>query len=230
LTVELNAVKYSIDDQPWSTVLGIAERRERERQALRERILDAAREMFVAQGYDAVTMRAIARRIEYSPTAIYFHFADKESLFQELCRVDFLRLGGLFARIARVADPLERLRALGQAYVEFALQHPQHYRLMFMTPGPGGQSDAALAHKGNPEEDAYGLLRQTVAEAVERGLLRPELADVDEVSQLVWAGVHGIVSLHIAKGNDAWVEWRPARDTAARLIDVTIRGMTAREG
>src|ERR1700751_6037572 len=68
----LNVVNY------WRYVLGTTERRERERQELRSRILDAARELFAEQGYDAVTMRGIAERIEYSPTAIYFHFKDKE--------------------------------------------------------------------------------------------------------------------------------------------------------
>jgi len=62
--------------------MGIIERRERERKAVRKKILDAARELFVAEGYDAVTMRRIAETIEYSPTAIYFHFKDKETLIR----------------------------------------------------------------------------------------------------------------------------------------------------
>lgn len=211
--------------------MGISERRERERQALRTKILDAAREMFVERGYDAVSMRMIAQRIEYSPTAIYFHFKDKEALFQELCETDFLALAHVFAEVAKIADPLERLRRLGLAYADFAIEHPNHYRLMFMTPRPPVEpTEAQMATRGNPEEDAYTLLRHTVAEAVERGLLRPELTDVEELAQLVWAGVHGVVSLQIAKEQDPWVDWRPVRQTAARMIDVVLRGLTAREG
>ncbi len=81
-------------------VLGTVERRERERQELRTRILDAARELFAEEGYDAVTMRKIADRIEYSPTAIYFHFRDKHALMRELVDARF--------RLARARVPEDR--------------------------------------------------------------------------------------------------------------------------
>src|ERR1700682_3848534 len=114
--------------------MGPKERRAREREEIRSVILDAARELFVSDGYDAVTMRRIADRIEYSPTAIYFHFKDKQTLLQELCDTDFGALAHEFQKIARIADPVDRLRQIGRAYVEFGLAYPNHYRLMFMTP------------------------------------------------------------------------------------------------
>ena len=147
--------------------MGTTERREREKQELRDRILDAARTLFAEQGYDAVTMRKIAEKIEYSPTAIYFHFKDKQTLLQELCDTDFGALAHEFQKIARIADPIERLRQIGRAYVGFAIEFPNHYRLMFMTPSKAtlGPEGSRLAH-GNPEEDAYAFLRATVAEAI----------------------------------------------------------------
>ena len=84
--------------------MGPTERRQREREEIRTRILDAARELFIAEGYEAVTMRRIADRIEYSPTAIYFHFKDKEALMGELCAVDFYTLAMQFTKIAKVAE------------------------------------------------------------------------------------------------------------------------------
>ncbi len=81
--------------------MGTVERREREKQELRTRILDAARELFAELGYEAVTMRKIAERIEYSPTAIYFHFKDKDALMRELCEMDFSTLAQQFRTIAR---------------------------------------------------------------------------------------------------------------------------------
>ena len=72
--------------------MGVKERREREREETRAKITDAARELFAREGYDAVSMRRIAEAIEYSPTAIYVHFKDKEALFQDLCRQDFGKL------------------------------------------------------------------------------------------------------------------------------------------
>src|SRR6476659_4536510 len=116
--------------------MGSTERREREREEIRARILDAARELFISEGYDAVTMRKIAQRIEYTPTAIYFHFKDKAALLRELCGVDFLALQKKLLGLEKVNDPIEKLQRLGQAYIEFALEHPNHYRLMFMTPMP----------------------------------------------------------------------------------------------
>jgi len=118
--------------------MGPKERRAREREETRTTILDAARELFAAEGYEAVTMRRIAERIEYSPTAIYFHFKDKEALMGKLCAVDFHTLAMQFTKIAKVADPVERLRRIGHAYAEFAAEYPNHYRLMFMTPHPPG--------------------------------------------------------------------------------------------
>src|SRR3954452_20214230 len=206
--------------------MGTAERRERERQEMKTRILDAARELFVEQGYEAVTMRRIAEKIEYSPTAIYFHFRDKETLIRELCDVDFATLAGKFQKIARVEDPIERLRRIGQAYVAFAIAYPNHYRLMFMTPNPGGlRPEESRIARGNPEEDAYAFLKATIVEAIAKKRLRPELADADLVSQMVWAGAHGVVSLQIAKAKDDWVDWRDATRTAHEVIEALIRGL-----
>src|ERR1700683_4973661 len=101
------------------------ERREREKQELRTKILDAARELFVTQGYDAVTMRKVAEKIEYSPTAIYLHFKDKDALVLELCRHDFRAFAARFLEVATIADPVERLRKAGWEYLAFASEHPQ---------------------------------------------------------------------------------------------------------
>ena len=208
--------------------MGTLERRERERQELRTRILDAARELFVEEGYEAVTMRKIADRIEYSPTAIYFHFRDKQALLRELVDADFGSLASEFRKIARIADPIDRLRKIGQAYVAFGLNYRNHYRLMFMTPHPEAMKpEESRIRQGNPEEDAYAFLKQTVSEAIAAGRMRPELSDPDLVSQIVWAGTHGVVSLHIAKCKDDWVDWRDPVETAHAQIEVLIRGLTS---
>ena len=189
-------------------------------------ILEAARELFVTEGYEAVSMRKIAERIEYSAPALYFHFQDKAALLQELCGRDFLALARTFNGLAGIADPLERLRQIGRAYVQFALAHPQQYRFMFLTPLPEVPHDEAPVEKGNPAQDAYALLRVTVSECIFEGRLRPELTDPDLVSQMVWAATHGLIALHIVMaGSRTWVEWRPAESTADELIEVLIRGL-----
>jgi AcrR family transcriptional regulator len=204
--------------------LGPRERREREREEIRTRILDAARELFATEGVESVTMRRIADRIEYSPTAIYFHFRDKESLLAELCDYDFRNFAHGFTVIAQIADPVERLRAAGRSYVEFGLTYPSHYRLMFMTPKPANQNVDKSA-QGNPEEDAYAFLRGIVLELQAQGRLRDELTDVDLVAQTTWAMIHGLVSLEIAKCNDAWVDFRPIEERTQMTIDAIERGL-----
>jgi AcrR family transcriptional regulator len=209
--------------------VGVSERREREKQELRQQILDTARAMFAAEGYEAVTMRRIAEAIEYSPTAIYLYFKDKEELINELCHSDFRALAKEFQKIARIPDPVERLKTTGLSYVEFGLAYPNHYRLMFMTPHPK-PTDAMKADKGNPEQDAYAFLKVVVSECIAAGHFRDEYTDVDCVSQALWAGVHGIVSLWIAKCEDEWVEWRPVRQIAEMIIDMQLRGLLKNEG
>ena len=206
--------------------MGPKDRRSREKEELRDKILDAARELFVAEGYERVTMRRIAEAIEYSPTAIYLHFPDKLAVIRALCDRDFLALAQQFQKIAREKDPIERLRQVGKAYAAFALSHPHHYQLMFMTPMHGvTKAEDSAVERGNPEVDAYAFLKWIVTEAVASGRLRPEFKDVDELAQMSWAGVHGVVSLYIAKCDDDWVDWRPAKKTAAALIDAMIRGL-----
>jgi AcrR family transcriptional regulator len=202
--------------------LGPKERREREREEIRTRILDAARELFANEGVESVTMRRIADRIEYSPTAIYFHFRDKEALLAELCDCDFRAFAHEFVAIAQIADPVERLRAAGQAYVSFGLNNPSHYRLMFMTPKT---TETNTLVKGNPEEDAYAFLRLIVVELMQQGRFRDDLTDIDLAAQVIWSAVHGLVSLEIAKCKDEWVEWRPVQDRAKAVTDMIVNGL-----
>jgi AcrR family transcriptional regulator len=171
-------------------------------------------------------MRKVAEKIEYSPTAIYVHFDDKDDLFHELVHADFAKLASLFQSGAMPADPVERLREIGHRYIEFGMQFPNHYKLMFMTPHPPAELDERDHEvKGNPESDAYEFLRFTVQQGMAEGAFRPELTGADLVSQTLWAGVHGVISLQIAKCNDGWVDWRPMQERAETMLDVMLRGL-----
>ncbi len=210
--------------KPSGVPMGSPQRRTRAPAETRQRILDAAREMFVRNGYEATTMRAIAQRIGYTPTAIYHHFRSKEALLSELCLQDFRSLASAFQRIGRIDDPIERLRRTGAAYVEFALTHPMQYQLMFMTRRP--PLEGLEKGRGNPTEDAYAFLRETCAAVVASGQLRPELRDPDELAQISWSSLHGLMSLHIVlRDQPDDIEWRDARATAARMSDAIVRGM-----
>lgn len=206
--------------------MGSSERRERQKQQVRQKILDAARELFVTRGYDDVTMRQIAQKIEYTPTAIYFHFKDKQQLINELCSVEFLHLAQQMQHLVEIKDPVERLKKMGLQYVEFGLQYPNHYRLMFMTPHPHiSPTDNRLIHKGNPSEDAYEFLRSTILQCIAEGRFGKQHQDPELVSQVVWSCVHGFTSLYIARKHDPWIPWRPLREIADLLLDNVIIGL-----
>jgi AcrR family transcriptional regulator len=206
--------------------MGVKERREREKSETRDKILDAARELFVAEGYEGVSMRKVAEKIEYSPTAIYVHFADKNQLFHELCREDFAHLQEVMQSAEMPSDPIERLRQIGRSYIDFGLRFPNHYVFMFMTPHPPHELDEEDREiVGNPEVDAYALLKWAVQQAIDAGRFREELEDAELISQTLWAAVHGVISLNIAKCKDPWVEWRPLAQRAEMMLDVTLRGL-----
>lgn len=204
--------------------MGSRERREREREEVRDKILVAARDLFVREGYEAVTMRKIAQRIEYSPTAIYFHFKDKSEVMRELCDRDFAVLGRQLLEIEAIADPVERLRETGRSYVRFALAFPNHYRLMFMAPRPEIAPVDSVAERGNPEEGAYAFLRATIADCLAAGRFPAAPEDSDLLAQTLWAGMHGVVSLSIAKEGDGWVDFRPALVRAELMSETLIQG------
>lgn len=206
--------------------MGTKERREREKSETRDKILDAARELFISEGYEGVSMRKIADRIEYTPTTIYGYFPDKETLFMALCHEDYHRLASSFTALTQIADPVERLKMLGRAYIEFGIKNPNHYRMMFMTGHPTlDESYDDLMGKGNPEEDSYAFLKVTVEEAIRAGAFRDHLSDADLVSQTLWAAVHGVVSLHIAKGCDHWVTWTPLQTRIDVMLDGVFDGL-----
>jgi AcrR family transcriptional regulator len=208
--------------------MGVKERREREKTETREIILDAARELFITEGYEGVSMRKVAEKIEYSPTAIYVHFKDKDDLFHELCHEDYARLAAEFQSANLPSDPIERIRAIGQTYINFGLHYPNHFKLMFMTPNPQKFSELDERDKdvkGNPEKDSYAFLMQTVHEALAMGVFRDELKNADLIAQTLWGAVHGVVALQIAKSHDAWVDWQPIQERVQVMLDSTLRGL-----
>lgn len=211
------------------TFVGSTERRQRQKAELRQTILDAARDLFVASGEQAVTMRKIAEAIEYSPTAIYLHFKDKDTLIRELCSQDFSVLARRFVALGQIDDPVERMRRIAMDYVKFAVEHPNQYRFMFMTPHQPEIDDEARARIGNPNEDSYAFLTQTVGEAIDAGRLQFDATEVDLAAQLFWGAIHGPIALQLAMENDEFVTWRPLYETCERLIGVLLDGCARAE-
>ncbi len=104
--------------------MGITDRKDREKEDLHKSILKAAREVFLEKGYHQTSIRNIAEKIEYSPTTIYLYFKDKDAIFYALHTEGFVMLNSKMSVLFSVAEPLERLKAMGRIYLEFALQNP----------------------------------------------------------------------------------------------------------
>lgn len=200
--------------------MGVTERREREREEVRRKILDAARDLFMSEGYEKVTMRRIAEAIEYSPTAIYLHFEDKDDLVLSLCRQDFGRLLAAFEGQPPPADPVEWIRQLGRAYAQFGLGSPNHYRFMFMTPLPKDHCPAPT----DPGHQSFDVLRRAVAAAVESGAFRP--GNVDTIAQVLWSAIHGTVALLITLRPDCWPT-PAAPDLVEQTLEAGLRAFRA---
>ncbi len=198
--------------------MGITERREREKEEIRNKILDAARDLFAREGYEAVTMRRIAEAIEYSPTTIYNHFEDKDDLVRSLCDGDFGRLLEAMQTQAAPPDPVDWIRHLGGAYARFGLSFPNHYRFMFLTtPDIEVHED----HDDFPGHQAFGVLRRAVDLAVESGRFRH--GSVDAMALQLWIALHGAVSLLITMRPEHWPV-TPPPDLVEQVIENSIRG------
>ena len=177
-------------------------RRERERAELTERIMNVARDMFVNDGYEAVTLRKIAKAIEYSPAAIYQYFKDKQELILAIIRLDYQDLRVHLVECLKMEGPLERSIERAYRYVAWGRTHPNHYRLL-MVPHPAwtdAQSRAWAQDAPPLERDALALLKTIVEDAIRRDMLKEGYSDAAAIAATLWAGLHGLVLLEITMG------------------------------
>jgi len=191
-----------------------------DKENLRQEIMDAAREMFVAEGYQNVSMRKIADKIGYSATTIYLYFKDKNDLLHQICEQTFARLAQNIQAIYRLSDnPLERLRSGLREYIYFGLKHPSQYEIVFITPLP-------IETEGDFENSngrvAFDTMRHVVNECIDAKLLKHN--DIELISQTLWAGIHGVTSLLIQHNGFPFVEREKLVDS---VIDTLIAGIKA---
>lgn len=173
--------------------MGLSERKEREKIAMREKILSAARELFLHEGFEHVTIRRIADRIEYSPATVYLYFKDKDALFCALQDQGFQELFKRQQILNTIVDPADKLRECGKIYITFALENKELYDLMFIMRAPmkafPSPSDWKLG------KNTYDVLQSIVDECVEKGHLKTNDPKIACFS--LWAFLHGTVALFI---------------------------------
>ncbi len=165
---------------------------------LRDELLDAAEGLLLAKGsMDAVSVRAIADAVGVTPPSLYLHFEDKDELFFAVCNRRFEDFEAVLrGAVEGIVDPVERLRAMGRAYVRYGTERAEHYEIIF---GPRAQDvvgDRSLEDTAGMR--ALGLLVETVQAGIADGALRDQ--DPWLVSMTVWSAVHGAVMLLLSKG------------------------------
>lgn len=173
--------------------MGIKERKERQKTEMREAILAAALKLFTEEGYDNVTMRKIADKIEYSVGTIYLYYKDKGEIFFELHNRGFAEFYKKQLSIQHIKDPIERLKAHGEAYIRFAMEFPEYYDVMFISRTPAKE----IKKFENWEEGqrTYELLKLNIKQAMEAGHFKG--VDLEVAAFSLWSFVHGIASLSI---------------------------------
>lgn len=194
-------------------------RREQQKADLRAGILEAATKLFEEKGYEGFSLRQVAEEIGYTPTTIYLYFKDKDDLLLNVVYEGFKLFGeSLEAGYRSTDDVLERFRAVGWAYFNFAMANPIHYRLMFMQRGEFLQEEPPEGH--SPVIDSFGVIQRVIVEGMEAGVMHQ--GDVRAITTLVWANVHGVVSLILTRSH-VQVNMEEARQLFGMQLEATKR-------
>lgn len=185
--------------------MGVAERKERHKEDLKNDILVAARELFTEKGFEATSIRAIAEKIEYSPATIYLYYQNKNDIIHALHSEGFKLLTSKFQALADIKEGFKRLVKMGHAYMQFAIEYPDVYKLLFVMSEP-------MEHIATCEDDdweegdrAFDTLLQTVTQSQQEGYFKG--LDSNALSMMIWSTMHGICTLgtsgHMAHVKDA---------------------------
>lgn len=198
--------------------------RERRRASTRQAIVDAARRLIVERGIDGLSMRTLAEAIDYSPSAIYKYFRSKGEIVDAI-RAEGFRLSAAMAAAEEDPriPPAERFFAAGMRYQRFAKTYPEHYLLMFATPGgrPLNVSDIL-------EEPGFVALVENVRQAAASGELRlPRPYAAEDMALHFWFLSHGVAMLRLTIMRAAGAEFEAL---SGRVMRVFIDSLTARSG
>lgn len=176
-------------------------------------ILNAARQIFVSDGYESMSMRKLADSIGYSAGTIYSYFSDKHDLINTLIEESFASLLERLELVPESDDAISSLRRKLHAYIDFGLENPSHYHCAFVVRRM--PSDTPITPHG-----AFDVLREAVRRCRSEGHFAA--IDTESASQILWIAIHGVTSLLITHSSFPWIE---RRELIARVVDGAIAGL-----
>ncbi len=174
--------------------MGIVERKERDREEMRDFILQAARGLFLSKGYEKTSIRNIADAIEYSPGTIYLYYKDKNELLFALHEEAFTKMTKELSQVLVIQDAFARLVEMGHRYIKYAIDNPEMYDLMFIMRAPMDD----LACRDEHWEDglkAFGLLEAVIKDCIRAGYFKEQ--DVEATALTIWSYMHGLVTIYL---------------------------------
>jgi AcrR family transcriptional regulator len=178
----------------------IATRKQREKEEMRQLILEAAKKIFLEKGYEQASIRNIAEEIEYSPGTIYLYFKEKDEIFHELHEQGFRKLVEYMSPLQFVADPFERLKAMGRVYMDFAMNNKDFYDLMFIMQAPMNFEETPGCWEMG--ENALNGLKDVLRDCQSAGRFAGK--DIEYLSFMIWSSMHGMCALYCRDRCDAY--------------------------
>ncbi|MCO6459789.1 MAG: TetR/AcrR family transcriptional regulator [Saprospiraceae bacterium] len=176
--------------------MGILERKTKHKEFLRQAILDAAKRLFIRDGYQSTSIRKIAREIEFSPTTIYLYYKDKAEIAHALHVEGFKLLGHQLSVVSLIDDPFERLKVMGRIYIQFSIENTEFYEMMFVLKEPMDHiRECETEICWEEGQQAFDILYSNLAACQEKGYFKG--MDPSYVAMIAWSTLHGLCTLNL---------------------------------
>ncbi|MCC6346053.1 MAG: TetR/AcrR family transcriptional regulator [Nitrospirales bacterium] len=200
--------------------MGVKQKRARYKEEFRREILDAARELFINEGYEKFSLRRLAEKIEYSPTTLYLYFKDKDDLLFAICEEVAEQFLDNLDRVGTLqTDPLEALRQALLYLMEFGLENPNQYKVFFFTNPMVYGTQEEFMERDSMARNSYFAFRKIVQDCIEAGRLRE--MDTEVLTQVLAVAAHGLIAMTLFNRSFPWADRQVLAHT---LVDGLLRG------
>ncbi len=191
--------------------------------ARRDEILEVARDLFLESGLEGLTMRRVARRVGISAPAIYRHFKNKNEILQHIVDQARRRFQERYFRARRGRSPKQRLRLAVRHYIDFALEHPHDYKIIFSSADSieyGVHTFDYSAEAIDGDGPSWIFAAEQIEACLPGSRRKPKA--IEELTLLVWTQVHGLATAYISGGYDERASLEEYRRLCRRLTDLLL--------